>query len=206
MRKREELPEVEPVKLRPVHGIRPGVLILAALIAAVLLLFFIVCMLPGIVSGEGYAVFSLNTADTAIYMDGKYIGSSEGSVYRLPAGRHEFSFSVSGADAGSAEAEIPHRIFFTLFSHRVDEIEYSIANTPEIEKAAKARFAQDVAEWSKVIDYDDSYHYPPLFTSFAENATVLGFESIEDELLYIGVWKGLRRFGWLIKLVLIFMG
>ena len=184
MRKREELPEVEPVKLRPVHGIRPGVLILAALIAAVLLLFFIVCMLPGIVSGEGYAVFSLNTADTAIYMDGKYIGSSEGSVYRLPAGRHEFSFSVSGADAGSAEAEIPHRIFFTLFSHRLNIIEYEVEWTSEIEDAVTSSFASDTALWSAVISYEEPYVFPPLFSHFARNAAALSFDDVSDVWLY----------------------
>lgn len=185
MRKKIELPEVEPVSLKPIMGIRPGVIILSAMIIFILLLAFLLFVLPGIVQKGGYVRFVTNTNNTAIYSeDGEYIGSSEGSVYYLPYGESTFRFSIYGADAGSVTYDIPHRIFFTLFSHRVDEIEYSIANTPEIEKAAKARFAQDIAEWSKVIDYDDSYHYPPLFTSFAENATALGFESIEDELLY----------------------
>ena len=99
MGKKIELPEVEPVHLKPFHGIRPGAIILCGLAGAVLLLFFIICMLPGILSNGSYVSFDINTRNTAVYIDGKYLGSTEGSVYFVPSGHHEFSFSILGADA-----------------------------------------------------------------------------------------------------------
>ena len=185
MRKKPELPDVEPVRLRPVFGIRPGIIILSALAGAAILILFLFLVLPGLMQDGGYVRFSLNTADTAVYAeDGRYIGSSEGSVYYLPHGENTFRFSIEGIDAGSITVDIPHRIFFTLFSHRITEIEYSIANTPEIEEAVKEGFARDISAWSEVINYDEAYHYPPLFTSFARNAVALGFSDVSDEILY----------------------
>ena len=185
MRKKPELPEVEPVRLHPVFGIRPGIIILSAAVALVLLLLFLLLVLPGLMQDGGYVRFSLNTVDTAVCSeDGRYIGSTEGSVYYLPHGENTFRFSIAGEDAGSITAEIPHRIFFTLFSHKVTEISYEVENSSAIEKAVKERFLSSVAAWSAVTEYDERYHYPPIFSSFARNAAALGFESVSDELLY----------------------
>ena len=184
MRKKKDLPDVERVKLSPLFGIRPGIIILASIAAAVLLAFFLICMLPGIISGSGYIAFSLPTSDTAIYMDGKYLGSSEGSVYRVPAGRHEFSFMIAGSDAGSIEHDVKGRIFFTLFTHRMETIAFEPVYTPELEKAISDSFAEDAAAWSRVIEYEDPYGFPPLFSHFASNAAALGFDDIRDIWLY----------------------
>ena len=184
MNRKNRLPEVEPVRLEPVRGIRPGVFILAGLIALIVLLFFLICMLPGIASGTGYARFTTNTVNTAIYADGRYIGSSEGSVYRLPAGDTEFSFYVDGVYAGSVEAHIPHRIFFTAFVHRTDTISFEAAYSEEIEEAAAEHLASEAAAWSAVISYDGSYHCPPIFSSYAENAAALGFRNASEPFLY----------------------
>lgn len=185
MRKKPQLPDVEPVRLRPISGIRPGAVILAAIIAFALILAFLLFLLPGIVQKGGYVRFITNTSDTAIWAeDGSYIGSSEGSVYYLPHGTSTFHFSIYGADAGSVTVDIPHRILFTLFSHKVTDVRHDTENTEEIEKAVRTEFLSEVASWSRVIDYDDRYHFPPLFSSFAKNAVALGFGDISSEMLY----------------------
>ena len=185
MRKKTELPEVEPVRLKPVSGIRPGIFILGGIILSVIVLFFLLCVLPGLLSGTGYVRFVTNTANTAIMTDdGRYIGSSEGSMYRLDAGEYRFVFYVNGVEAGSVEATVPHRVFFTLFTHRTDTISFEAENSPEIEEAVRKAFAEGSARWSAVIDYDDTYHFPPLFSSFAINAVALGFDDISSLLLY----------------------
>ena len=173
------------MRLSPIFGIRPGAVILAAIIAFALILAFLLFLLPGIVQKGGYVRFITNTSDTAIWAeDGSYIGSSEGSVYYLPHGTSTFHFSIYGADAGSVTVDIPHRIFFTLFSHKVTDVRHDTENTEEIEKAVRTEFLSEVASWSRVIDYDDRYHFPPLFSSFAKNAVALGFGDISSEMLY----------------------
>ena len=187
MGKKIELPDVEPVHLKPFHGIRPGAIILCGLAGAVLLLFFIICMLPGILSNGSYVSFDINTRNTAVYMDGEYLGSTEGSVYFVPSGHHEFSFSILGADAGSAEISIPDQLFFTLFHHRITPIEYAIGYSGEIERAVTENAAREAARWSRILSYTESYHYPPIFTPFAENAAALGFSDVSDPLLYMAM-------------------
>ena len=185
MRKKVELPEVEPVSLRPLWGIRPGVFILAGIALAVIVISFLLFVLPGLLSDSGYIRFETNTVNTAIHTDdGKYIGSSEGSVYRLKSGDYTFVFSIDGEEAGRVDVEVPKRIFFTLFTHKTDTVSFTVENTERIENAVKNTFAEDVVSWSRVIDYDDAYHFPPLFSSFAENAVALGFEDISSLLLY----------------------
>ena len=184
MKKKIELPEIEPVRLRPVHGIRPGVYILAFLAAAAILAVFIIFFLPGILSDGSYVSFSLNTESAAIYMDGKYLGSGKGSVYYIPAGEHEFSFSVYGADGGSVKKNIGKHIFATLFVHRVDEIPYDIPYTEDIERSVIGHFASSIASWSRVLDFSDRYHYPPLFQNLASDAIAFGFADISDAMLF----------------------
>ena len=185
MRKKVELPEVEPVSLRPLWGIRPGVFILAGIALAVIVISFLLFVLPGLLSDSDYIRFETNTVNTAIHTDdGKYIGSSEGSVYRLKSGDYTFVFSIDGEEAGRVDVEVPKRIFFTLFTHKTDTVSFTVENTERIENAVKNTFAGDVVSWSRVIDYDDAYHFPPLFSSFAENAVALGFEDISSLLLY----------------------
>ena len=184
MIRKNKLPEVEPVHLKPINGIRPGVFILIGIIIIILAAFFILCVLPGLVSKNSYVRFSIPTSDTAIYMDGVYLGSSEGSIYRIPSGEHEFSFTISGADAGSIGARIPRRIFFTLFSHKPAVISFNPENSIEIESTVRERFVSSIASRSKVLTYSERYNYPPLFQSFAKNAAVLGFDDISAEWLY----------------------
>ena len=185
MRKKTELPEVEPVKLHSLWGLRPGLIIFISLIAGAVLLFFILFVLPGLISSSGWVRFITNTANTAIYTEnGKYIGSSEGSVYRLPSGDYTFDFYIDGVKAGSLETRVKKRIFFTILVHRTDEIIFNAVNTPEIENAVRSTFAEETAEWSAVIDYDSTYHFPPLFTSFAANAVALDFTDVSDILYY----------------------
>ncbi len=180
--RKKDLPEAE-VKLKPIAGIRPGVYILAALIASIVIIFFALFFLPGLLSKGGYVSFD-TLPSAAIYMDGKYIGSGKGSIYYLPHGEHEFSFAVNGIDAGSIAESVDKPVFGTLFVHRVKNISYPIENTPELESSIKHKFAKNIAEWSRVLDFSSSYSYPPLFQDFVRDAETLGFEDISDELLY----------------------
>ena len=92
MRKKRELPEVEPVKLKPIFGIRPGVVILSGMIAVILLVFFLLFMLPGIVNGGKYVSFDSGLTNVGVYLDGTYLGSTEGSRYFIESGKHDVRY------------------------------------------------------------------------------------------------------------------
>ena len=181
---KKKLPEVEEVHLKSIKGIRPGWWILGGIVLAIIIIFFMLCILPGIVSDSVYVRFDLPTDNTAIYMDGVYLGSSEGSVYRIPEGEHEFSFYILGRAAGSTSVDIPKSIFFTLFSHKTHTISFSIENSEEIEKAICTDFASEIASRSRVLDYSERVSFPPLFSSLAQNASSLCFDDISSLWLY----------------------
>ena len=184
MKKSNNLPDVDPVELKPIFGLRPGLVILLSGVILLLLLLFLVFMLPGIVSNACYIQFNSNAKNVAIYDNGKYLGSSEGTVYKVESGEHEFAYSVNGIDAYKESINIKKSIFFTLFHRHVTNIDISIKNTPEIEAKAKEEFITKAVSWSKVLDYDTSYPMPPMFSEFAYNASALSFSNIEDVWLY----------------------
>ncbi|HIS13360.1 MAG TPA: hypothetical protein IAA76_02085, partial [Candidatus Ornithospirochaeta stercorigallinarum] len=72
MRKKRELPEVEPVELKPIFGIRPGIVILSSIVLFILIVFFLLFMLPGIVKGGKYVSFESELTDVGIYLDDQY--------------------------------------------------------------------------------------------------------------------------------------
>ena len=90
--KKEKLPEVEPVRLPVLFGMRPGKYILILLIAAVILIFFLLGILPGIVRGGRYISFETSYSDVGVILDGQYIGSSEGSRIFVSSGSHEAEY------------------------------------------------------------------------------------------------------------------
>lgn len=184
MKKHENLPEVDPVELKQILSMRPGLFILISAIVVVLLILFSLFLLPGIISDTCYVTFNSDVANVAVYDGEKYLGSTEGSVYKIESGKHDLSFKVDGVDAGRIEYNAQKHYFFTLFSRHVDTVDIEIENTKEIEEKVISTFAKSIASWSEVLDYSDSYHFPPLYTNFAQNAVALGFSDIEDVWLY----------------------
>lgn len=184
MKNKIDLSNIDPVELKPFLGLRPGIVVLIALFLCLLLALFLLFILPGLISNTSYVSFDINAHNVAIYDNGKYLGSSEGSVYRIVSGKHTFSFKLNGLDTGSMEYNSKKHIFFTLFHRAVDSISYNIENSMDLEEKAMEYFAHGVAISSKVIDYSTSYHLEPYFSDFAFNASSLGFSDISDAWLY----------------------
>lgn len=184
MRRKTELPEVDPVVLKNLGNIRPGAYILIGGIILIILILFIALILPGLTSKKAYARFNINAKGIAIYENGEYIGSSEGSIYTLQNGKHTFTFKYNDIELGTAEVDLKKNIFASLFRRKINEIDFEVNYSLELEEAMKDDFAKDVAKWSAVIDYDKSYNFPPLYSEFAYNAKTLGFKDIDDIWLY----------------------
>ena len=176
MRKKIELPEVEPVKLESFHGIRPGIIILAILIVAILLIFFLLFMLPGIINGGKYVLFKSNLSNVGVYLDGTYLGSTEGSRYFIPSGEHDFRYVKDGITISEEKREIGHPIFFTLFFHRGEDIEIAYTADEELGKAIDETFLNSVSSWSKVTSFNSVTHLPPLFSAYAKDILALNRE------------------------------
>ena len=185
MIKKNKLPEVDPVVIpEKIFGIRSGIVILAGLIIAILILFFLLFMLPGIIKGGVYAGFDSDLSDVAIYMDGRYLGSTEGTRYFIESGEHEFVYSKSGIELHKEKIKIAHPIFFTMFFHRTEDIEIEAVSSPALENKIKQDFITSIASWSKNTDYEGIYSFPPLFSSFARDINALEMDDYSRALFY----------------------
>ncbi|HIV98371.1 MAG TPA: formylglycine-generating enzyme family protein [Candidatus Ornithospirochaeta avicola] len=183
---KKKLPEVEPVKLKPHFGMRPGLYILLSTIAVFLLLFFLLFMLPGIIKGGEYLTFSSNLSDTGILLDGKYLGSSEGSLYFVSSGEHELSYYKEGVYLYSQSIDVSHPVFFTLFHKRVKEIEIAAQSTDELKKTVIGTFCSEISEEAKITGYSNVFRMRPLISDFAYDAVSLSLteEEINSALYF----------------------
>lgn len=183
---KKKLPEVEPVKLKPHFGMRPGLYILLSTIAIFLFLFFLLFMLPGIIKGGEYLRFSSALSNTGVVLDGKYLGSSEGSLYFVPSGEHELSYYKEGVHLYSQSIDVSHPVFFTLFHKRVKEIEIAPQSTEELKKTVIDTFCSDISEEAKITGYSDVFRMRPLISDFAYDAISLSLteEEINSALYF----------------------
>lgn len=183
MRKKRELPSVEPVKLKPIFGIRPGIVILSTIIAVILLVFFLLFMLPGIVKGGKYVSFESELTDVGVYLDGKYLGSTLGSRYFIPSGEHDVKYVKSSITIGETTIDISHPIFFTLLFHRTEDIQVEYEHSEKLIDAINETFLSEVSAWSKVTSFNAVTILPPIFKDYALDITALG------EPLDLKIWN-----------------
>lgn len=183
MRKNDH-PEVEPVVLKNLGSIRPGVYILAGLIAALLLAFFAVFFLHGLVTDKSYIRFTTDLKGFAIYEDGHYLGSTDGSVYRTTSGEHKYTVSYNGIAVSEITYDVERYYFATLFRRPVQEIEFTPQSSESLKSEIENTFASEIAAWSRVTDYSDRYHFPPLYSDLASNAKALSLGDISSVWLY----------------------
>lgn len=185
MRKKKiELPEVEEVKLPHLFGMRPGVYISILFLVVLLLAFFALFVLPGLISKSSFISFDIDAKNIAIYEDGIYLGSSEGSIYRSTYGWHNYEFYTSDYKVGEEHIKNPRNIFFTLFYRQVESIKPELSADKKTKDAIKKEFINDVESWTKVYSHDESYHIPAIFSDFAKNVVYFGIDDISDEIEY----------------------
>jgi len=139
-------PETEDiVKLKPFMGMRPGVWLCALYSAVLLVIFFLFLVLPGIINPGSELIFITEPQGAAIRVDGVYMGTAKEKIF-VPKGVHLLTVVVPGFDNESVNAQIPGRIFGSLFFPRRFKIEFNLkASDPS---GAFAEAAADFAEWS----------------------------------------------------------
>lgn len=180
MFKKPQLPEVEPVKLKSFCGIRPGVYILAIVFAFLLLIAFLLFLLPGLMHDTAYISTDERVRGSGVYEDGIYLGSGNSSVFLTSSGTHIYTFTYEGVTYSEKTITVPRQYFFTLYSHKQTPISSDFSGGKEfVEKVEKA-FIRDISLYSAVIDSDDSFHYPPLFSTYAANMALSGEKDVRD--------------------------
>lgn len=184
MFKKPQLPEVEKVELKPWHGIRPAYYILALHFLFLLIIFFLICLLPGLVSNVEYISFSSSLPVFGVYEDGRYLGNGYGTVLETTGGTHTYTFTYEGIEIGKEEVNVPKHSFFTFFHNYVYKVTPSFSYTEEVKSKAVEEFASTVAIYSPITDYSADVKYPSMFTKFSQSAAEMGITDVADVWLY----------------------
>ena len=164
MKKEEKLVDVEPVRLPSLGPMRPGKYILISLITVILLALFLLFFLPGIVKGGRYVTFTSSMSGVGVIIDGEYTGSTSGTNYFIESGSHEAEYIKNGITIGKETLVIDHPVFATLFYESI------LDNTLE-----------GVVSYSAVLSYDETYNYPPLYTSYARDVSSLSISDVSSD-------------------------
>ena len=184
MFKKPQYPEVEPVVLKPWHGLRPAYYILLLLLLFILVIFFLLCLLPGLVSTKAYVSFDTELPVLGVYEDGRYLGNGYDSVLETTGGTHTYKYTYEGIVIGEETKEVKRHYFFTFFYNPVTVITPSLTYTDEVKEKAVETAADEVASRSLITEYTDEAVYSDMLSSFARTAAVMGIEDVSDIWLY----------------------
>ncbi len=179
MRKKRELPEVEPVKLKPIFGIRPGIYLLALYVVIIIFSFFLVALMPGIMQGGKYVNFSSPVSDAGLWIDDVYQGPAD-YQYFVSSGNHLATVKKADQIVGRKQITIGHPILLTWLIHRTQDEHISLETISEGEKEAILCFDLDeIARYSAIAQYDNVTIYPPLFSNLKRDMDALGVQEYD---------------------------
>lgn len=165
--KEKDLPKVEPVKLKPLWGIRPGVYLTVLYAFCILLIILVTGILPDVSRGYRRVSFESKAGTAAVYVDGLYQGGTP-FTKRIPSGDHTVSFQVNGVEIDSFDFHVSHPVFYAWLFPRHQTVRSENAVNEKAYQALRKAFLNDVASYSAVLTYSDVNHYPPLFENFAK--------------------------------------
>ena len=181
MKKDEKLVDVEPVRLPSFGPLRPGKYILIFLITVILLAVFLLFFLPGIVKGGRYVTFTSSMSSVGVVIDGEYIGSTSGTNYFIESGSHEAEYIKNGITVRKETLEIDHPVFATLFIRRTQTVDIVPTQTDGLYESVFDNTLEGVVSYSAVLSYDETYNYPPLYTSYARDVSAIGIRDVSSD-------------------------
>ncbi len=166
MRKKQEPVQVEPVKIKPLWGMKPGKWLTILYLVIMILAVFLIGFLPGILNGRMRVSFTSPAGVSAVYIDGKYAGGTPFTAW-VSSGEHKVEFKVYGNTIETATLKVGHPLFLTWVFPRSMKFSGTQTVNPSLSAEIHRQFLSDVLAQSAVIQYDETHHYPPLFTDFA---------------------------------------
>ena len=188
MKKKKELPQVEPVKIKPLFGMKPGLWLTIAYALAILLLLFLVGVLPDLINGSKRVTFTSAAYNAAVYIDGQYAGGTP-FTKRVESGTHEVLYKVNGYEIDSFTIKVGHPFFFNWLFPRKQTVSSSAPLTQEAFTALSKELLEDANSYSAILEYDSVHNYAPIYTTYAKCIKGSAYENqtqaFETALLFI---------------------
>ena len=169
MKKSDKLKDVhvDPVTLKPMFGMQPGLYLTILYVIIILIVLFLVGFLPGIVHSGKRVTFTSDLAPVVVTVDGKYIGSAPVTAFIEP-GEHEVVFRYEDVAAKEMTFSVDHPVFFTWLVPRKQQVASGpVLDTQEDLTDYLQSMFDYVVAWSRITEFDDRYHRPPLLSQAA---------------------------------------
>ncbi len=177
--KKDKIKEEDQVILKPIFGKPPTSYIPVFYAIGILILFFLICMLPGMIKNGSYLIVETSVDNSALYVDDVYIGEADVAHF-IPKGKHNITIRKPYfSEMTINEAEIPGNIFFSLIHRKkvTFSSEMKIADIPDY---LSWRLTQ-IEKWSPIKAFSETYFLPNLFTETAQDLTYT--DSLEDSTI-----------------------
>ena len=185
---RKELPKVEPVKIKPLFGLKPGVWLSIAYLIAILLIFFLVAILPDIIDGHKRVTFTSEAYNAAVYVDDVYQGGTP-FTRKIASGTHQVSYRVNGYEIDSFTIKVGRPVLFNWLFPRTQSVSSGATLTKDAFDALSKELLADANAYSAVLEYDDVHRYNRIFTDYAKCIATSAYASdtsaLEAALLFV---------------------
>lgn len=180
-RKDKNLPEVEPVKIKPLFGLKPGLWLTIAYASALVVAIFLICFLPDIIHGSKRVTFTSDAGTVAVYVDGTYEGGTP-FTRKIASGSHNVSYKVNGEEIDSFTVKVGHPVFLNWLFPRKQSVHSSAPLTEKAFETLTKEFLEDVSLYSAVLEYDAVHRYPDLYTSYVNSIITSPYKTRVDAL------------------------
>ena len=185
---KKELPKVEPVKIKPLFGMKPGLWLSIAYLLAILLLFFVIGILPDIIDGHKRVTFTSAAYNAAVYVDDVYQGGTP-FTRKIASGTHSVSFRVNGCEIDNFTFRVGRPVLFNWLFPRKQSVNSAAALTDDAFEALSKELLEDANAYSAVLKYDDVHRYSPIFTTYARSVEISEFtkesSALQAALLFV---------------------
>ncbi len=174
IKKKKELPKVDPVKIKPLFGLKPGLWLSIDYLIAIVLIFFMVAILPDIIDGHKRVSFNSAAYNAAVYVDDVYQGGTP-FTRKIPSGTHRITYKVNGHEIDSFTVKVGHPVLFNWLFPRTQSVSSSATLTKEAFDSLSAELLEDANAYGAVLQYDEVHRYSPIFTNYAKSVETSSF-------------------------------
>ena len=167
-KKNKDLPKVEPVKIKPLFGMKPGLWLTIAYCLALLLIIFLVAILPDMIDGHKRVTFTSDSGNVAVYLDGVYQGGTP-FTRKVASGTHQVSYQVNGYEIDSFTLKVGRPVLFNWLFPRTQTVSSSATINEQAFNSLNLELLEEANAYSAILEYDDVHRYPGIYTEYAQN-------------------------------------
>ena len=178
-KKTKELPKVDPVKIKPLFGMKPGLWLTIAYILALFLILFLVAVLPDIIDAHKRVTFTSDSGTVAVYLDDVYQGGTP-FTRKIKSGTHQVSYRLNGYEIDSFSIKVGTPVFFNWLFPRTQSVSSSATINQEAFDAVSLELLEKANAYSAILEYDSVHRYPEIFTKYANNVANSTFRTSGD--------------------------